>query len=154
MGIGGALAAVNGSDGGATSPTRPLCVDLDGTLVKNDTFIDSLLVLVRKDTAAALRVPQWILGGKASVKARVAEHVTLDAAHLPYNKPLLTWLEQEHRAGRRIFLATGADAGLANGVAAHLGIFEAVLASDGTTNLTGRDKLESLEDSSALQPRL
>ncbi len=27
---------------------RPLCVDLDGTLVKSDTLVDSLMVLARR----------------------------------------------------------------------------------------------------------
>ena len=34
---------------------RPLCVDLDGTLVKSDTLMDSLLVLARSHPGAALR---------------------------------------------------------------------------------------------------
>ena len=124
---------------------RPLCVDLDGTLVKNDTLVDSVLLLVRKDPGAALRLPGWILGGKANVKARVTRIVQLDSLHLPYNKPLLAWLNEQHEAGRRVFLTTGADRELAQRIADHLGIFEAVLASDGVTNLTGRDKLASLE---------
>ena len=124
--------------------SRPLCVDLDGTLVKNDTLVDSLLVLARQHPREALRVPGWILNGKAHVKARVGEWVTLDVVHLPYNKPLLAWLREQHAGGRRLFLTTGADGQMAQRIAEHLGIFEAVLASDGVTNLTGRDKLASL----------
>lgn len=65
-------------------------------------------------------------------------------AHLPYNLTLLQFLHQEHARGRNLYLATGADVHLARRVADHLGIFTAVLASDGSTNLTGDAKLDSL----------
>ena len=58
--------------------------------------------------------------------------VTLDVAHLPYNRPLLDYLRDEHAAGRKLYLATGADRVLARNIAAHLGIFEDVMASDGS----------------------
>jgi 4-hydroxybenzoate polyprenyltransferase/phosphoserine phosphatase len=124
---------------------RPLCVDLDGTLVKSDTLVDSLAVLARRDPLALLRVPSWILKGKAYMKSQVTSLVSLDVNHLPYNRVLLTYLEEERAAGRKLYLATGADGILARRIADHLSIFEDVLASDGKTNLTGQDKLQSLE---------
>jgi 4-hydroxybenzoate polyprenyltransferase/phosphoserine phosphatase len=129
----------------AVQTERPLCVDLDGTLVKSDTFVDSLMVLARRHPIAFLRAPLWALKGKAHVKSQVASMVTLDPAHLPYNRPLLDYLRDEHAAGRKLYLATGADRVLARNVANHLGIFEDVIASDGTINLTGQNKLERLE---------
>jgi 4-hydroxybenzoate polyprenyltransferase/phosphoserine phosphatase len=123
---------------------RPLCVDLDGTLVKSDTLVDSLLALLRTDPAMVLKLPGCLFRGKAAFKAWVTESVTLDAAHLPYNGKLLQYLHQEHDRGRAIYLATGADVSLARRVADHLGIFTDVLGSDGATNLTGSKKLDSL----------
>lgn len=124
---------------------RPLCVDLDGTLVKSDTLVDSLLLLVRQQPLRALRAPLWLKGGKAALKARVTTEVQLDVPYLPYNRPLLSYLMEQHAEGRKIYLATGADTALAHRIADHLAIFEAVLASDGTTNLTGNHKLDSLQ---------
>ena len=124
---------------------RPLCVDLDGTLVKSDTLIDSLLVLARRHPAAFLQTPSWAYQGKAHLKKQVASIVSLDAANLPYNRPLLQYLRDEHAAGRKLYLATGADRVLAQNIANHLGIFEEVLASDGAINLTGNNKLAHLE---------
>lgn len=123
----------------------PLCVDLDGSLVKSDTLLDSLLVLVRSNPAALLDLPSWLAAGKAAFKRHIAAVVDLDVNCLPYNRKLLEFLEQEHANGRAIYLATGADAGLAQRVADHLGIFDGVLASDGATNLTGNQKLASLQ---------
>ena len=128
-----------------TLGARPLCVDLDGTLVKNDTLVDSLLVMVRTHSHALPRVPGWIAKGKATLKREVTERVQLDVAHLPYNKPLLEFLEKERGRGRRLYLATGADRVLAERVAAYVGLFDGVLASDGAVNLTGHNKLASFQ---------
>ena len=131
-----------------TEPTlivlRPLCVDLDGTLVKSDTLLDSLLVLVRKRPTLLFGLPGQLMRGKAAFKAFITESITLDVVDLPYNRKLLHYLEEQHERGRDIYLATGADIALAWRVATHLGIFKEVLGSDGTLNLTGHNKLERL----------
>jgi 4-hydroxybenzoate polyprenyltransferase/phosphoserine phosphatase len=133
------------------SPTKstdvsltPLCVDLDGTLVKSDTLVDSLLALLRTRPALMLALPRHLLRGKAAFKAFVTASIPLDVAYLPYNHKLLLFLQQQHKQGRSIYLVTGADATLARRVAAHLDIFTGVLGSDGTTNLTGNRKLDGL----------
>jgi len=121
--------------------TAPLCVDLDGTLVKTDTLVDSVLVLARQNPRAILSIPGWLAKGKAAFKQHVTQAVTLDVAALPYNKPLLEYLFHQHAAGRPIFLATAADRTLADRIAQHHQIFQDVLASDGSHNLAGGNKL-------------
>ena len=123
-----------------------ICVDLDGTLVKSDTLVDSVLVLARQHPWQLLRIPGWISQGKAAFKRHVTSAVALDVEHLPYNRPLLEWLRAQHGAGRRLYLATAADMGLAERVAEHLGIFDGVLASDGATNLAGGNKLAAFRE--------
>jgi 4-hydroxybenzoate polyprenyltransferase/phosphoserine phosphatase len=123
---------------------RPLCVDLDGTLVKSDTLVDSLLVLARTHPSLLLALPGNLMSGKAALKAFVTSQVSLDVVHLPYNRKLLQFLHEERDRGRTVYLATGADLRLAKRVAAHLGIFAGVLGSDGATNLTGSRKLDRL----------
>jgi len=101
---------------------------------------------MRKHPASLFRIPGWwIRGGKAHAKAQVASLAPLDAIHLPYNQAVLHFLGEQHRLGRPIYLATGADVSLANRVADHLGLFCGVLASDGSINLTGSHKLAGLQ---------
>lgn len=115
--------------------TVPLCVDLDGTLVKSDTFYDSICVLLRSYPAGVFRIPGWLLaGGKARVKAEVAAIAPLDPAHLPYNHSVVQFAAGQSSLGRHVYLATGADVSLATRVAAHLGFFTGVLASNGAVN--------------------
>lgn len=126
---------------GVLRPGVALCVDLDGTLVKSDTLLDTLLVVARQKPLELRHVPGWIAQGKAAFKRHLTGLVRLDVEHLPYNRPLLEYLMQQHGDGRAIYLATAADKTLAERVAAHLGIFAGVLASDGGTNLAGGNKL-------------
>jgi len=122
----------------------PLCVDLDGTLVCADTLYRSLLALVKVNPMRALMALFSIPQGKARFKQVVANGVPFDAAALPYRQDLLAWLRSERASGRRLILATGADSKIANAVSSHLGLFEAVIASDGRINMTGERKAREI----------
>ena len=124
---------------------HPLCVDLDGTLVKSDTLLDSFCQLLRRDPLEAWRAPLWLAKGRANLKNEVNRRAPLDATRLPYNASLLTYLHAQRSEGRSIYLTTGAEGEVAERVATHLGIFHGVLASDGVTNLTHSRKLDSLK---------
>jgi 4-hydroxybenzoate polyprenyltransferase len=130
----------------STEVEPPLCVDLDGTLVKSDTLLDGLCLLARRHPLQLWRVPVWLMRGRAHLKFEVARRAPLDPARLPYNRDLVRFLQSERRENRQIFLATGADGELAQRVASHLGLFEGVLASDKATNLTRERKLTRLRD--------
>lgn len=125
---------------------RPLCVDLDGTLIKSDSLLDGLCHFVRRHPLDVWRVPLWIARGRARFKQEIAARAPLDTARLPYNAAVRSFLQAERRKGRAIYLATGADAALAERVAVHMGFFAGVLASDGVTNLTRASKLRSLKE--------
>ncbi|HWR15668.1 MAG TPA: UbiA family prenyltransferase [Terriglobales bacterium] len=131
-----------------TTPAKdvPLCVDLDGTLVKSDLLIDACLVTVRRRPELLLRMPFWLLRGKAGFKAALAKEIQLSPSGLPYNEELLQYLRDEHARGRKLHLATGANDQIASGVARHLGIFESVICSDDRRNLTGYSKLHVLNE--------
>ena len=120
----------------APSDRQPLVVDLDGSLVKTDTLVESLVAA----TAHPLKLLRALLAlrrGKAALKAALAELAALDPALLPYDAELLEFLRAEQKAGRPLILATAADRRIAVAVAQHLDLFDAVLASDGVVNLSG-----------------
>ena len=124
---------------------RPLCVDLDGTLVRTDTLIEALLQLVRRNPLSLLLMPGWLLqGGLARLKREVASRIVLEPADLPYDETFLTYVRGEKDKGRRVVLVTAADRAQAEAVAAHLGIFDEVVASDGKINLKSIDKARAL----------
>lgn len=132
-----------GTDPKSVKPV-PLVVDLDGTLLRTDTLIESVLVLARKHPLDLLRLPLWLAGGRARFKRRLAARVALDVNTLPRRPDLLDHLADQKRRGRQLILASGADERVARAVADDAGIFDVVLASDGTVNLTDAAKRERL----------
>jgi 4-hydroxybenzoate polyprenyltransferase/phosphoserine phosphatase len=128
----------------STTAPRPLCVDLDGTLVKTDTLAQALLLLIRTRPVALFAIPGWSAQGLASFKRRIAQEIRLDPAALPYHAGLLAVLQSEREKGRKLILVTASDALLARAVAAHLGIFSDVMASDGVINLKASRKRDAL----------
>jgi 4-hydroxybenzoate polyprenyltransferase len=117
----------------------PLCVDLDGTLIRSDLLIESALALIASKPLMIFAMFAWLLRGKAHLKQEIARRVVLDSSALPYNEPLVVWLG-EQRHSRSIVLCTASDRALAERVAEHVGVFDEVLASDGRLNLAGANK--------------
>ncbi len=122
----------------------PLVVDLDGTLVNSDLLIESAFVLARHSPQSLVRLPAWLRAGRATLKAEIARRADLGIADLPYNPALIEFLREEKAGGRTLILATAANEKYAHQVADHLGLFDAVLASDDETNLSGQKKLDAL----------
>jgi len=122
----------------------PLCVDLDGTLIKTDLLWESLILLLRRNPLWLVPVLSWWMRGRAFLKHQIAARVTVDPATLPYNEPFLAFLRDAKHRGRKLILATASDSALVMPVARHVGLFDQVLASDGRTNLRGMNKLKAL----------
>ncbi len=122
----------------------PLVVDLDGSLLHTDTLIESLFDVARRQPLQLLRLPAWLWGGRANLKHALARRSSVDVALLPLDDDLLAYLRAQKGAGRHLVLATGADAQIAHSVADELGLFDAVLASDGRLNLSGTAKRDRL----------
>jgi len=123
----------------------PLCVDLDGTLIRSDVLWECLVALLKHNPASLLLVPWWLLtGGRSRLKRELAKRASLNTGNLPYNQELLEFLRTEREQGRRIVLVTAADEQLAGRIADGIGIFDEVHGSKDGTNLKGRKKAEFL----------
>ncbi|PPC88449.1 MAG: hypothetical protein CTY31_02195 [Hyphomicrobium sp.] len=128
---------------GSTPQLKPLCVDLDGTLLKTDALVEGILAII-SSPGALVKIPQLLVTTRASLKQRVAELSNLDPALLPYNRDVLDYVDREKRRGRPIVLVTAADQRIAHAISDHLGIFDEVIASDGNRNLKGEEKASEL----------
>jgi 4-hydroxybenzoate polyprenyltransferase/phosphoserine phosphatase len=122
----------------------PLAVDLDGTLIATDLLWEGLFALLKKNPLYLFLVPFWLAGGPARLKQAIAARIDIDPAALPYRQNLVERLRADQAEGRRIVLATGTPRKFAEAIAAHLGIFDAVLATDGLANLTSQRKRAAL----------
>lgn len=124
--------------------STPLCVDLDGSLIRSDMLHESSIIFAKNKPWHVAAIPGWLLRGKAYLKRKIAAVADVDVQLLPYNGELLDWLKTERASGRKLVLCTASDAKYAEAVATHLDIFDDVMASDGETNLSADTKAAAL----------
>jgi hypothetical protein len=122
----------------------PLVVDLDGTLIRTDMLHESALRIFRDRPLDILKTPVWLSQGRAVLKQNLADRAMLNHESLPYNQELLAWLVQQRADGRVLILCTASDQTIALAISEHLGIFNEVIASNGTVNLAGEHKAAAL----------
>ncbi len=122
----------------------PLCVDLDGSLIRTDILWEQLTVLLKQRPWALLLVVFWMLRGRSYLKHRLASQVSLRVETLPYREDVAEFLRAAHAGGRRIALVTASNEAVARDVAAHAGVFDEVYGSTAELNLKGTRKAEFL----------
>lgn len=123
----------------------PLVVDMDGTLIYSDSLLEGCMQLWRREPFKMVMLPVWLLKGRAGFKAEIANRVTLDARHLPYNLPLIEYLTAA-REERQVILCTAADYRFARSIADHLALFDDVIATTEGVNLKSKQKAQALVD--------
>ncbi len=128
-----------------TKKDAVLAVDLDGTLTLTDTLYELALAMLRERPLNFFYLPFWLSGGKAALKAKLADCVDLDVSTLPYNSALIDWLKVEQASGTSIVMSTAANIRVASAIADHLGLFDEVVASDDITNNAGAKKRAALD---------
>jgi phosphoserine phosphatase len=74
----------------------------------------------------------------------LGQRLKFDPAELEYHTEFLAWLKQQKATGREIILCTASEMCVAEKIAAHVGLFDDVMASDGITNLRMEAKGEAL----------
>ncbi|MER8511204.1 UbiA family prenyltransferase [Mesorhizobium sp. M0894] len=124
----------------------PLVCDLDGTLIKSDSFHENFFQALFHSPQRLLRsVPRWF--NRAALKQTLANIRPIEARTLPYREEVLDLIRGAHAVGREIYLVTAADQSIADNVISHLGGFDGAKGSDGSLNLKSRNKLTWLQES-------
>jgi len=125
---------------------KPLCVDLDGTIISTDTLLESILLAGKQKPYIFILFPFWLMKGRAYLKKKISEHAIPDVSLLPYKENVLNFIKEEKSKGREIVLASATDKRIADSVANHLGIFDKVIATDNNFNLRSRNKGNTLTE--------
>jgi 4-hydroxybenzoate polyprenyltransferase len=117
----------------------PLCVDIDGTVIRSNLVHELLLFLLRSRPLALLRILLLAIFNRARFKAKLSQISALDPITLPYRREVLSYLAEEQARGRTIILLSYANQRTAQAVARHLGLFADVIAVSDGRNLTPAD---------------
>ncbi|KWF03468.1 UbiA family prenyltransferase [Burkholderia pseudomultivorans] len=125
--------------------SRPLVVDLDGTLLRSDVLIESGFCYLKSAPLRCFAPLGWLLrGGKPVLKSQLAIGTELDVSVLPFDPQIVEWLKEERANGRTIVLATASHEKYAHAIARHLELFDDVLATDEQVNLSSHRKKDRL----------
>ncbi|MBQ40373.1 MAG: hypothetical protein CMA69_02515 [Euryarchaeota archaeon] len=123
----------------------PLAVDLDGTLILTDmSWVSIRRVILPRPWRILGFLWLELTGRRAVWKQNLGKLLTFDPADLVYHASFMDWLTGEYARGRKLYLVTASDRLIAESIAAHVGIFNDVMASDGEVNLRGTKKAEAL----------
>ena len=123
----------------------PLAVDLDGTLILTDmSWVSIRRVLLPRPWRILRFIWLEITGQRALWKQRLGKLLKFDPEDLEFTPSFMEWVTGEYARGRELYLVTASDRLIAEAIAAHLGIFNDVMASDGDINLSGANKPEAL----------
>ena len=125
--------------------SRPLVVDLDGTLIRSDVLIESGFAYLKSAPHRFYAPLVWLArDGKPGLKAGLAAATNIDVSVLPYDPAVLEWLKAERDAGRSLVLATASHERYAQAISDHLGLFDTTFASNRDVNLSSHKKRDRL----------
>lgn len=127
-------------------PHKHLVIDLDGTLVKTDTLLESMVIYLRQNPSQIFNIFLWISKGKVYFKSKISEHTNLDPNCLPYCSEVLALIQKYKSEQCKIILATAAHHKIAQSIADHLGVFDEVFATHQGQNLRAHNKQNLLLD--------
>lgn len=122
----------------------PLCVDLDGTLIKSDALFESVIQLIKYNPLLIFILPFWLMKGKPNLKEEINKRIDFNASALPYNYELIEYIKEQKVNGRKVILATASHISIAEKVANHLAIFDEVFATKEGYNLKSAKKASIL----------
>lgn len=122
----------------------PLVVDLDGTLLKSDLLFETSISFLKENPSRFLDLFKWLCEGKAKLKGHLAKESKVDIQTLPYNEEVITFIKECRTEGQEVVLATASHIDLAKRIATHLELFDSVIATSGTLNLSSHRKKDAL----------
>lgn len=127
---------------------RPLVTDLDGTLLATDSMRAGFSRLAGSPLRLLKLVRTgWREGGLA-VKWALVPWVLAEIGRCPLREEVVVCLRQAAASGRMLVLATASPQPVAEAVAevvaARIGLFDHIFASDTRVNLIGRAKADAL----------
>jgi 4-hydroxybenzoate polyprenyltransferase len=122
----------------------PLVVDLDGALFRVNSQHEAIIQLWSRQPLRALDAILAVRRGRSAFSAVVAGHLMPDIATAPIDEAVFDTIKRARREGRKVYLSTAADRRLGEAVAASIGEFDGVFATENGSDLAGQEKANQL----------
>ncbi|HEU4549677.1 MAG TPA: UbiA family prenyltransferase [Rhizomicrobium sp.] len=139
-----ALALKRRLEGGDMDRDVPLCVAVEGALVRGRITQEAALTLLCTRPGKLLPLLFGTWRHPAQLKARLGEMARMDPAILPFRQETLRFLRDQRARGRTLVLVGADYHGTVRAVADYLGIFTYSLGSDGDHELSAASRARLL----------
>jgi 4-hydroxybenzoate polyprenyltransferase len=125
---------------------KPICVDLDGTLIKSDWLHEAIIALIASNPLMIFMVFIWAVRGPLKLKLELEKRVEIDPTSLPYNYEVINYLKDRKKNGYRILLVSATPENVLRCISEYLNLFDQVLGTDSNRNLKGKIKADTLTE--------
>ena len=127
--------------------TKIIIVDLDGTLIKTDSMIESVISVLKDNPLRIFSLLSKLLKGKVDFKKYVFEHCDFSsfAGTFPVNTELVDYLKEEKKNGSKLYLVSASDERAVKATAEALeltALFDGIYGTTDNVNLKGQNKLD------------
>jgi len=122
----------------------PIVCDLDGTLIKSDLFMESLLIYIKLNFFHIFIAIYKLITQRITFKNYITSFYKPNPNNIALNTELISWLEKKKREGREIYLVTGSTESSLSLIKSKLTIFTKIYNSSNNQNLVGSEKAKFL----------
>lgn len=122
----------------------PICVDLDGTLIKEDVTITSLKELFKKSSCTFIKNITKIQKGRNILKEYTSKNITNIVDKININLNFIKILNKVKKNKRKIILSTAANKTYGNKIKNYLPIFDQIIGSNKHINIREKNKSKVL----------
>lgn len=128
--------------------TRPLILDVDGTLLKNDLTHEMILAAVMRDPNKAVHYARVGKRDKPQMKQEMVALIgeTLDTAVMPLEPKIVALAEQAVADGREVYLCSGSEQSLVDRLGVRLDFITESFGTSPTYNMTSENKAAFLSE--------
>jgi 4-hydroxybenzoate polyprenyltransferase len=129
-----------------TATPWPLVIDLDGALLKTNSLDETFIDALRANPAALWRLPLKLIVGRATAKAFLAGHSSLDVDTWPVRQDFVDFVRKHAEAGHHVALVTSAHRSIAEAIMARFPFITEVIGTDSDHHLKGATKAQKLRE--------
>jgi len=128
--------------------TRPLILDVDGTLLKSDLTHEMILEAVKRDPHKALHYANLGSRSKPAMKQEMVARIgdVLDTDVVPLEPKIVALGEQAVAEGREVYLCSGTEETLVKRLAERLDFVTEAFGTSPTYNMTSENKASFLRE--------
>ena len=88
---------------------KPLCVDLDHTLVKTDMLHETFVNAVKQNPLNAIWSIIWLLKGRSFLKKKLSEISNVEIDSMPLNEEVVTFCKSRYDQGQPVYLVSASS---------------------------------------------